>query len=310
MAVAAITVPTAPLLKVTVLSRGEAANPKPLITIVALLAAKLAELLVMTGITLATWTAAPLETLLVVTIAVSAPERGFTESVTVSAVEVALVTAPTAPLLNVTVLLAAVLWNPVPLIVTVDVSADRFEVTAVIVGATTATCTAVPLEMELVVTTAVRLPAEGLVPKVTVSDVAEAAVTVPTAPLLKATELLAATGSKARPLMTNVFAEVAKAVALNVTAGVTRATCVAAPLERVLEVTTAVRLPDAVGAVVKRTLSVVAVAAVTVPAAPLLNVTTLFEATGSNPKPLIVKDVARAARSAELLVTTGVTIAT
>lgn len=307
---AAITVPTAPLLNVTVLSRGEEAKPKPLMTMVALFAARLAELLVMTGMTLATCTAAPLETLLVVTIAVNVPERGFTESVTVSAVEVALVTAPTAPLLNVTVLFAAVLSNPVPLIVTVDVLADRFEVTAVIVGATTATCTAEPLEMELVVTTAVRLPAEGFVPKVTVREVAVAAVTVPKAPLLKATELFAATGSKARPLMTNVVADVDKAVALSVTAGVTRATCVAAPLERALEVTTAVRLPDAVGAVVKRTLSVVAVAAVIVPAAPLLNVTTLFEATGSNPKPLIVKDVARADRSAELLVTTGVTVAT
>ena len=54
---------------------------------------------------------------------------------------------------------------------------------------------------------AVRLPAEvGLVSKVTVKAVGVASVTVPTAPLLKATRLLASTGSKPKPLMTSVVA--------------------------------------------------------------------------------------------------------
>lgn len=54
--------------------------------------------------------------------------------------------------------------------------------------------------MEFVVTTAVRLPTEvGLVVKVTSSVVALDAVTVPTAPLLKTTELLPAVASKPKP---------------------------------------------------------------------------------------------------------------
>jgi hypothetical protein len=49
---------------------------------------------------------------------------------------------------------------------------------------------ALPLARLLVVTMAVRVPAEvGLVEKVTVSEVAVAEVTVPTAPLLKTTVL-------------------------------------------------------------------------------------------------------------------------
>lgn len=54
--------------------------------------------------------------------------------------------------------------------------------------------------MELVVTTAVRLPTEvGLVVNVTNRVVALDAVTVPTAPLLKTTELFAAVASKPKP---------------------------------------------------------------------------------------------------------------
>jgi virulence-associated protein VagC len=53
-----------------------------------------------------------------------------------------------------------------------------------------------------VVTTAVRLPESfGLVENVTVSEVAVAAVIVPMAPSLKMTSLLAAVGSKPKPLM-------------------------------------------------------------------------------------------------------------
>ena len=72
-----------------------------------------------------------------------------------------------------------------------------------------------------VVTTAVRLPAvAGLVENVTVSDVAVAAVTVPTAPLLKAIVLLPAVVSKPEPLMVTVVALAARLAVLLVTVGV------------------------------------------------------------------------------------------
>ncbi len=74
--------------------------------------------------------------------------------------------------------------------------------------------------------------------------------------------------------------------------------------------TTAVILPEAVGGVVRRTVRDVAVAAVTVPEAPLLNVTELFAAVVSNPNPVMVSDAARADTSVVVLVTTGVTEAT
>lgn len=75
-------------------------------------------------------------------------------------------------------------------------------------------------------------------------------------------------------------------------------------------VTTALIAPAAVGGVVKFTVSDLAVADVTVPTAPFVNVTVLFAAVGSNPKPLIVSVLALAARFTELLVMTGVTEAT
>src|SRR5690349_24313217 len=72
---------------------------------------------------------------------------------------------------------------------------------------TVATCTGAPLLNALVVTTAVKGPAVvGLVEKVTVSDVAVAAVTVPTAPSLNRTALLAGVGSKLLPLIIIVVA--------------------------------------------------------------------------------------------------------
>lgn len=118
--------------------------------------------------------------------------------VTVSDVVVAEATVPAAPLLNVTVLLAAVGSNPKPLMVTLDASAARAAVLAVTTGVTDATCTAAPLLTPLDVTTAVKLPAvAGLVLNVTVKDVEVAAVTVPTAPLLNVTVLFAATGLNA-----------------------------------------------------------------------------------------------------------------
>ncbi len=208
VAVAEVTVPTAPLLKTTVLLPGVVLKPKPFMVTVLAASARLAVLAVTTGRTVATCTAEPLEAPLVVTTAVSEPaDVGRVESVTVSDVAVAAVTAPTAPLLNVTRLLPAVVLKPVPAIVSVVALALILVVALVTVTGTVATCTAAPLLTPLVVTTAVRLPAAGLTENVTVSCVAVAEVTVPTAPLLNVTVLLAAVVLKPVPAMVIVLAE-------------------------------------------------------------------------------------------------------
>lgn len=137
---------------------------------------------------------------------------------------VAAVTVPTAPLLSTTVLFAAVVLNPLPLIVSVPALARAALVLAVATGRTVAICTAEPLLKELTVTTAVKLPALGLVEKVTVSDVADAVVTVPTAPLLNVTVLLAAVVLKPNPPMTTVLAVSARFEVAAVTTGPTAAT--------------------------------------------------------------------------------------
>ena len=108
--------------------------------------------------------------------------------------------------------------------------AARLAVLLVTTGATVATCTGVPLLELSDVTTAVRLPAVGFVENVTVSEVAVAAVTVPTAPSLKTTVLLPGVVSKPEPLMVIVVALAARLAVLTVTAGATVATCTAAPL--------------------------------------------------------------------------------
>ena len=95
-------------------------------------------------------------------------------------------------------------------------------VLTVTTGITLATLTAVPLEKPFVVTTTVRLPAVvGFVENVTVSDVAVAAVTVPTAPLSKVTMLFAATVLKPKPVIVTVDALAANDVVAAVTAGAT-----------------------------------------------------------------------------------------
>lgn len=75
--------------------------------------------------------------------------------------------------------------------------------------------------MLLVVTTAVKLPAAGLTENDTVSEVAVAEVTVPTAPLLNATVLFAAVVLKPVPAIVMVVAEFARLAVLLVTVGVT-----------------------------------------------------------------------------------------
>jgi hypothetical protein len=125
---------------------------------------------------------------------------GLVEKVTVSRVDVAAVTVPIASLLNVTELLPGVGSNPKPAMVMEVASAAKFALLLVMAGRTVATCTAEPLLTEFVVTAAVKLPAlVGLVENVTVSDVAVAAVTVPTASLLKVTLLFPAVVSKPKP---------------------------------------------------------------------------------------------------------------
>lgn len=293
VAVAAVTVPTAPLLKATVFLLAMGSNPKPFIVRVVTLAAWLDVLLVTTGITLATWMAVPLAMPFVTTIAVKLPAvLGLIENVTTSEVFVAAVTVPIALLLKATRFCAAMGLNPNPLMVTVVALADWFTVRTVTIGRAFATCTADPLLTPFVVTTAVKLPAAaGLNEKVTVRAVFVAVVTVPTAPLLRTTELLAAVGSKPKPLITNVAAFTAMCAALVVTTGITIATSIGAPLLILFVVTTAVRFAAVSGRVEKVMVSDVAVASMTVPTAPLLKTTVLLAAVVSNPKPLIVIDV-------------------
>lgn len=151
----------------------------------------------------------------------------------------------------------------------------------------------------------------GRVENSTVRDVLVDAFTVPTAPSLKTTELLAAVASNPKPLIVNVVAFAARFDALLVSTGMTVATCTASPFVRPFVVTTAVRLPAFVGAVEKLTVSDVDVDAVTVPTAPLLNVTILLAAVESNPTPLILMLLALAGRLADsLATTTGMTVAT
>ena len=81
-----------------------------------------------------------------------------------------------------------------------------------------ATCTAVPLEPPLEVTTAVRDPKDSVPPRVTVSCVVVAAVTV-AVPELKATVSLAIVVEKPVPVMIICGALTAKFAALLVTVG-------------------------------------------------------------------------------------------
>lgn len=247
------------------------------------------------------------------TIAVKLPaDVGLVENVTVRTVAVAEETVPTAPLLNVTVLLLAFVSKPEPLIVNVDALAFSWNAALVTTtGITVATCIAEPLLTPLDVMTEVRLPpARGLVVNVTVREVAVEAETTPTALLLKAIVLREAVVSNPKPL---IVMEVALATIFDVFVvgtGVTIATCNAGPLLKLLVVTTAIKLPAEVGLVPKVTVNAVAVAAVTVPTAPLSNTTKLFPTVVLKPKPLMVSVEALAERFPELLVTTGITVAT
>ena len=158
----------------------------------------------------------------VVTIAVNDPAvAGNVVNVMERLVDVAELTVPTAPLLNVTVLFAAIVSKPIPLMVRVLVLAlMSFKVSAVTTGTMLAISTAAPLDRVFDSTTAVSEPAAvGFVVNVTVSDVAEAEVTVPSAPLFRVTMLFAATASNPRPSIVTVVAFAATVVVLLVTTG-------------------------------------------------------------------------------------------
>lgn len=179
--------------------------------------------------------------------------------------------------------------KPKPLIVIVETLASRFEVLLVTTGLTFATCTLEPLPRLFVVTTAVKLPiVAGEVSNPTVIEVAVEEMTVPTAPLLNETVLLAAVVSKPRPAITTVAAFAARLAVLLVTTGVIAAICVPLPLFWLFVVTIAVRLPAVEGFVENETVIDVGVADVIVPTALLFNVTALLATVGSNPKPLMV----------------------
>ena len=141
----------------------------------------------------------------------------------------------------------------------------------------------------MVVTIAVRLPLDvGRVVNVTVSVVAVADVTDPTAPLLKTIVLRDGVGSKAKPVIVSTLAFAAKAVLLTSIDATTVPTLTEFPLLTALVVTTADRPPTFVGRVESDTESAVAVADVTMPTAPLLNTTVLLPAVVSKPTPMIV----------------------
>ena len=159
VAVAEVTVPTAFPSNSTVLLLAVVSKPKPVIISVVESAASKAVLLVITGMTVATFVD-PLTTPLVVTTAVIDPAAvGLVVRDTVNRCAVALVTVPTDPLTKATVLLPAVASKPVPLILSVAALAARFAKLAVTMGTTVATWTAAPLFSVAVVTIAVRIPA-------------------------------------------------------------------------------------------------------------------------------------------------------
>jgi hypothetical protein len=160
------------------------------------------------------------------------PSDGAVSKVTVNWVEDAEVTWP-VPLLKVTVLLPAVVLKPVPTMVRVVAVEGRLVELEVKVGGeiaatVVATCTEV-LVPPNEVTTAVRMPSDGAVSKVTVNWVEVAEVTWPL-PLLKLTVFILAVGTKFVPVIVSVVALLARVLPLfNVTVGGEAATVVKPP---------------------------------------------------------------------------------
>lgn len=162
----------------------------------------------------------------------------------------------------------------------------------------------------MTVTWAVKLPMFlGLITKFTVRVVPVDATTVPVALLLNVTVFRLGVVSNPNPLIMIEVALGESPTVLLVITGTMFATSTAAPLFTPFVVTIAVRLPAA-GLVVKETVKAVDVAFVTLPTAPLLRTTVLFEAVVSNPSPLMMIVAASPPWLVELAVTTGRAVAT
>ena len=172
--------------------------------------------------TVATVTAAPLDPPNEVTTTVREPTLGGVVTLRVRDMDVDEDTKAT-PLLNTTVLPAAVGSKPVPVIVSAVALDARLARLWVTVGAATtvATWTAVPLDPPKDVTAAVSDPRlVGCVDNVTFKDVAVAEVTAPKAPRLNATVLAdGVVASKPLPAMVSVGAFLARLARLWVTVG-------------------------------------------------------------------------------------------
>ena len=161
----------------------------------------------------------------------------------------------------------------------------------------------------MAVTTAVKNPsAEGCVVNVTVNEFTDVTeVTIPKAPLLNATVLLAGAVEKPEPVIIKVLALIARLGGLTefTVGAITVPTCTGEPLLPPLVVTTAVRVPLLLGGVIKETISWVEVAELTIPTAPRLSATVLFAAMGIKLVPLMVSVVAVVVKIAELGVMVG-----
>ena len=148
---------------------------------------------------------------------------GLDENETVREVAVAESTTPVTPLLNKTVLLNAVVLNPVPCMTIELEPAPSASVLAVTAGITSATCVAT-LARELVVTVAFNAPTVGVVVNVIDNVVAVEEVTVPTAPLLNETVFSEALELNPNPLMVSVVVLAANDAVLLVITGISVAT--------------------------------------------------------------------------------------
>ena len=170
--------------------------------------------------TVATCTAAPLDSPKAVTDAESGPRLGCVAKLIVSDVVDAAEIEPTVPLLRETVLPAAEGSNFCPLmtsVVWVELVVAELGVTTG--GSRTTATTTVPLDSPKAVTDAESGPRLGCVAKLIVSYVVDAAEIESTVPLLRETVLPAAEGSKFCPLMTSVVEATSRLTELGVTIG-------------------------------------------------------------------------------------------
>jgi len=171
-----------------------------------------------------------------------------------------------------------------------------------------ATCRAVPLVPPCAVTTAFKGPAPvGRAVRETSSFVAVASTTVPSAPLLKETVLLAAIRSNPQPLIFSVVAASGRIVDLAVMTGraTTFATMIGGPLLPPKDRTTAFSGPRPLESFVRATVSSEGDAFTIVPMAEPESLTEFVRLVGSKPVPRITSVCALSARRALLLVTRG-----